>query len=103
MMRIGEIFSNAGARFGLRTERRTFCLLCRAAVELVSLAEAASFVRAPADEISQLIRRTAVHCLHNSRGEVLICAGSLQNALFYVRETGRLGFETLRDIHATRG
>lgn len=100
-MKTKETFSNATR--GERTVRQTFCPLCRAAVELISLARAAEIYDTTADEISSLIRRRAVHCLHNLRGEVLICFDSLRSADFYVRETGRLGFKTARDIHATLG
>jgi hypothetical protein len=101
LMKTEETFPNASR--AERTIRQTFCPICRAAVELISLARAAELYETTADDISSLIRRRAIHCLHNLRGEVLICFDSLRRADFYVRETGRLGFDTARDLYATRG
>jgi mannose/fructose/N-acetylgalactosamine-specific phosphotransferase system component IIB len=81
---------NENTASGKRTSEYTFCPLCEMLVDLYSLERAATHCNADAEEISRLIQTRSLHCLHNSKGEVLICFNSLQNAYDFVRETAPL-------------
>ncbi len=85
-----------------RTNTQAFCFLCGAQVGLITFAQAAIFAKTNRQEILALVEKGALHRLHNSQGEIMICFDSLQNAERHIHETLTFRLDDLEDVHITR-
>lgn len=61
-----------------RSKSKAFCLLCRIRVNLKSFQQAADYCRTNELEVQFLAERNELHRIHNSKGEIRICAESLR-------------------------
>lgn len=61
-----------------RARREAFCHLCRKRVGLITEENAVYLLQSNEKAISRLISRKAVHRIHNSRGERMICENALK-------------------------
>jgi hypothetical protein len=68
--------SSVGKRFP-RQHDRAFCIVCDKPVELLGFQVSADLFKTDVQDIEYLASRSEIHRLHNSRGEVMICAASL--------------------------
>jgi hypothetical protein len=61
-----------------RSADSAFCILCEKHVRLLTLCETEKTYRIVRDDIAGRGRIGTLHWLHNSRGQIRICSGSLR-------------------------
>ncbi len=83
-----------------RTHNRAFCFLCRKTTPLLTFRQAAQICEMTVEEVLRCATDGAVHRLHNSHGEVLICRNSLQKIAAEKQITLPLSLELLQELEA---
>ena len=63
---------------GLRSENKAFCISCRSLVRLLTPLETGQRFKANWAEFSRLVDLGVIHRVHNRRGEIRVCSGSLE-------------------------
>lgn len=83
-----------------RTHNRAFCFLCEQTTLLLTFRQAAQMCEITVEEVLRYAEGGAVHRLHNSRGEVLICQGSLRELVNDNQITLPLSLDFLQELEA---
>lgn len=83
-----------------RTHNRAFCFLCEQTMLLLTFRQAAQICEIKFEEVLRYAEGGAVHRLHNSRGEILICQCSLQEMVSENQVTLPLRLDFLQDLEA---
>jgi hypothetical protein len=83
-----------------RTHNRAFGFLCQTITPLLTFRQAAQICEMTVEEVLRCATGGAVHRLHNSRGEVLICRNSLQKIATEKQITLPLSLEILQELEA---
>ena len=78
----------------LRRKNGAYCPLCENLVTLTTIAESAVFFCSDRVEVEQLAESGLLHRIHNRKGEIMICSGSLFRC-FEDRQTQPLSVELL--------
>ena len=88
---------NLSEHYG-RSQTKAFCALCREKVSLMSFQQATMLDEASQNELVEFLENGAIHRLHNSRGQILICFNSLQKAKRQSPEREFLSLELARSL-----
>jgi hypothetical protein len=61
-----------------RSGDSAFCILCEKQVRLLTLGETERGYGLDRDEVVRRGQKSTIHWLHNSRGQIRVCSGSLR-------------------------
>ncbi len=81
-----------------RGRNQAVCFLCKRQTALLSVRQAAEYCETTKYEILRSAKKGAIHRIHNSRGEVLICQISLRQAEIQFKDTLPLNLEFLKTL-----
>ena len=81
-----------------RMSNQAACLMCRQQTALLTIQQAINFYEVSVEEIARYVKTGAVHRIHNSKGEVLLCQNSLEKTVKTFQDTQPMRLEFLDSL-----
>lgn len=85
----------------LRRSSHAYCPVCTKQIELISFKDAADLFHTDLQDIEFLAKRGDLHQIHNRKGKVMICTGSLFEC-FDARQTRLLDSGIFKELAAKK-
>lgn len=89
------------SKFSLRRSSRAICPVCDKQVDLITFEHAAELFHTDLQDINFLAAGGQIHQIHNRKGKLMICAGSLFDC-FDNRRTRLLDSGIIKEIAAEK-